>query len=295
MQVGSGVFHLSTSMCPAHRRDVFGEIRLRLASGMPTVCISTQLIEAGVDVDFGAVIRFVAGLDSIAQAAGRCNRNGRRALGRVHVVNPSVERIDGLPDIRYGRDVALRVLGEFENDSAAFNGDLLGPKAMTRYFDYYFSQRASEMTYPVQAGDAARDDDLLNLLAENRLAVDEFQQTLHRAPPIHLRQAFMTAGRAFRAIDAPTQGIVVPYGDEGRDLVGQLFATTDPETQAALLRRAQQYSINLFPQTFDQLLAAGALKECDGGAGVYCLSPQYYSKEFGLTEAPKSSMEILHA
>ena len=80
------VFHLSTDMCPAHRRSVLGKVRKRLAEDRPVICISTQLIEAGVDISFPVVIRVLAGLDSIAQAAGRCNRNRERPIGNVYVV-----------------------------------------------------------------------------------------------------------------------------------------------------------------------------------------------------------------
>ncbi len=93
------IYYLSTNMCAAHRKKRLGEIRERLDNSERLLCISTQLIEAGVDIDFGSVIRFVAGLDSIAQAAGRCNRNGRSRLGRVHIVNPSDESVDMLKDI----------------------------------------------------------------------------------------------------------------------------------------------------------------------------------------------------
>lgn len=79
-------FHLSTWMCPAHRRDVIAEIRRRLAAGLPAHVVSTSLIEAGVDLDFPAVFRALAGLDSLAQAAGRCNREGRLpAHGQVYL------------------------------------------------------------------------------------------------------------------------------------------------------------------------------------------------------------------
>jgi len=90
---GAAVFHLSTSMCPAHRKAKLDAIRSRLDTipPLPTLCLSTQLIEAGVDVDFASVIRYAAGLDSIAQAAGRCNRNGRLDCGKVYVVNPRDE------------------------------------------------------------------------------------------------------------------------------------------------------------------------------------------------------------
>jgi CRISPR-associated endonuclease/helicase Cas3 len=91
-------YHLSTNMCPAHRVDVLEKkIKPKLKAKEPVVCVSTQLIEAGVDIDFGAVMRALAGLDSIAQSAGRCNRHGEReGLGSVWVVNPQVENLDGL-------------------------------------------------------------------------------------------------------------------------------------------------------------------------------------------------------
>lgn len=293
-RVGSAIFHLSTAMCPAHRRKVLAEIRERLTEHLPTLCISTQLIEAGVDVDFGSVVRYIAGLDSVAQAAGRCNRNGRRDIGRVHVINPAEERIDRLIDIREGRDVAQRVLDEFEKNPGAFNDDLLGPEAMSTYFNYYFANRACEMAYPVRADVAMRDDSLLNMLAENNLAVYDYTQNRKNAPPLHLRQAFMTAAKAFRAIDAPTQGVIVPFGVEGRDLVAQLCGSFKPELQFDLLRRAQQFAVNVFPHRFEALQRADAISEIGTDIGVYHLRPEYYSDEFGLSDTPVVPMEPLY-
>ena len=132
------LFHLSTSLCPAHRKLLLKKIKRHLRWNLPVLCISTQLIEAGVDVDFNSVVRFLAGLDSIAQAAGRCNRNGRRHQATVHVVNPDQEQIGMLQDIKEGRDKALRIFSET-------SGDLLAPEVMERYFEYYFYSRADEM------------------------------------------------------------------------------------------------------------------------------------------------------
>lgn len=294
--IDSAIYHLSTSMCPEHRRNVLAEIRIRLASGSPTLCISTQLIEAGVDVDFGAVIRYIAGLDSIAQAAGRCNRNGQRAVGRVHVINPTEERIDQLNDIRVGRDVTTRFFAEFDKNSKAFNEDALGKKSMETYFDYYFFQRANEMDYPLSPASIMRNDSLLNLLSENYLAVHEYSgQYQNSSPLIHLRQAFMSAGQAFRAIDAPTKGVIVPYGVEGRELVAQLCGSFKPELQFDLLRRAQQFSVNVFPCVFDALQRADAISEISKGIGIFHLRPEYYSANFGLGITPTGPMETLYA
>jgi CRISPR-associated endonuclease/helicase Cas3 len=285
------IFHLSTSMCPTHRKRILRVIRHRLVRSKPTLCISTQLIEAGVDVDFGAVIRHVAGLDSIAQAAGRCNRNGRKGVGRVHVINPTEDKIDRLIDIRIGRDVAMRVMSEYEFDPTVFDNSLLGPKAIGKYFEYYFFQRAAEMDYPVSSDAATRNDTLLNLLSENCMAVNDYKQQHNSAPAIHLRQAFMTAAQAFRAIDAPTRGVIVPYGREGRDLVAQLCGEFKPALQFGLLRRAQQFTVNVFPYIFDALQRTDAISEIGAETGIYHLRPEYYSKEFGLSETPVTPME----
>ena len=297
--IGCRLHHLSARMCPAHRRKILAEIRQRLGDGAPTLCISTQLIEAGVDVDFAAVIRYVAGLDSIAQAAGRCNRNGRRTVGRVHVLNPADEHIDRLTDIRQGRDVAQRILSEFAANPGAFDGDLLAPKAMNRYFADYFARRCREMDYPLSPGEAGRDDSLLNLLAENRLAVQEYKRQTHSAPPMALRQAFMTAARAFRAIDAPTHGIIVPYGAEGRELVADLCSASRPDLQHDLLRQAQQFSVNVFSRQFDDLQEMGAVCEIGAGVGerglgIFHLRAEYYSEEFGWSDTPVLPMETLY-
>ena len=226
------VYHLSTNMCPAHRTKTIDNIRARLSgetlkSRAPMVCISTQLIEAGVDVDFGSVIRYLAGLDSIAQAAGRCNRNGRRPLGKVTIVNPSKESLDRLHEISIGKMTAERVLDEYRSDPAAFDCDLLSPKAMQRYYEYYFFNRAHEMAYSVSSKDIGHDDNLLNLLSVNTLSVEAYKRGNKCTPILSLRAAFKSAGNIFKVIDAPTEGIVVPYENEGRRIIGELCAVDD--------------------------------------------------------------------
>ena len=105
----------------------------------------------------------------------------------------------------------------------------------------------------------------------------------------------MTAARAFRAIDAPTQGVITPYGAEGHELVAQLCGAFKPELQFNLLRRAQQFSVNVFPQVFDALQRAGAISEIGDGIGIYHLRPEYYSADFGLSDTPAAPMETLYA
>ena len=286
--------HLSTDMCPAHRKQELGKLRDRLGANLPTLCVSTQLIEAGVDVDFGTVIRFMAGLDSIAQAAGRCNRNGHPEPGIVHLVNPQTENLDKLPDILIGREKTLRVLDEFKQDPARFNRNLIGPQALSAYYRYYFFDRAKDMGYTVQPDEVAQTDTLLNLLADNTGAVGEYQRNTKTTPPICFRQAFMTAAKAFKAIDSPTQAVIVPFGAAGKKLVADLLAAYDVELEIDLLRTAQQYSVNVFPHVLRKLEEAKALREVKADTRILCLDGRYYSDLFGLATEPVSPLEFMN-
>jgi CRISPR-associated endonuclease/helicase Cas3 len=290
---GVPVFHLSTSMCPAHRKRILRVIRHRLAREKRVLCISTQLIEAGVDVDFGAVIRFAAGLDSIAQAAGRCNRNGRRETGIVHVINPQDENLARLPDIRISRDKAEGVLQDFEDDPSRFGSDRIGPEAMEWYYQTYFFARADRMDYPVTATEVGRSDSLLNMLSANANATAAYlaQEPDH---PLHLRQSFMTAAKAFKAIDAPTRGVIVPYSKTGRELVNDLGAAFEVQKQYNLLKRAQQYTVNVFPHVLEKLQKAGAVHPIQEGTDILHLNPRYYSPEYGLVTEPVGAMETYY-
>ena len=292
------VFHLSTSMCPAHRKTRLDAIRSRLEENppLPTLCFSTQLIEAGVDVDFASVIRYAAGLDSIAQAAGRCNRNGRLDCGKVYVVNPrnEDENLSRLPDILIGREKANRVFDDYDADPEKYGSNRIGPEAMSWYYQNYFFQRASEMSYPVSANTIGRNDTLLNLLSDNTLAVSDYARTHNRAPARFLRQSFMSAARAFKAIDVPTRGVIVPHGEAGEGLIVKLCAAYFPDKEFELLRRAQQYSVNILPHQLEALIKTNAVREIQDGTGILYLSdPRYYSEEFGLSDTPEGLMEVL--
>lgn len=287
-------FHLSTDMCPAHRKHIFAAVKDRLAHRQRVLCVSTQLIEAGVDVDFHAVIRFAAGLDSIAQAAGRCNRNGRLESGTVHVVNPQEERLEKLPDIAIGRDKAERVMSDFAVDPIRYRNNLIGPEALRDYYEYYFFTRKSAMDYPINKAELGHDDTVLNLLSSNFQATSEYGKRHGSAPNLFLRQSFMAAAKAFKAIDAPTQAVVVPFGDAGKNLIADLYAAHDIEKEFALMRAAQQYTVNVFPHVLKRLAEAEAIHEVKPDTRILCLDARYYSEQFGLSTEPVSKMETLH-
>lgn len=300
------IFHLSTNMCPAHRKATLDAIRgcLLPESKQRIICISTQLIEAGVDIDFGAVIRYLAGLDSIAQAAGRCNRNGLQNNGpaSVFIVNPIEENIDSLIDIRKGQEITRRILNDFRNNPATMDNDLLSPNAMRLFYKYYFFDRAEEMIYPIFAKKGSEigcDTDLLDLLSVNEKFVSTYGRTEGKGPQFNLRQAFRTAGSNFEVIDAPTQGIIVPYEDEGKRVINELAsAFISPECslkkQSHLLRQAQQYSVNIFPGDLKKLLTNDCIYEVQKGSEIFYLDERHYDTTFGVSIEESIHMTFLN-
>jgi CRISPR-associated endonuclease/helicase Cas3 len=303
---GVHLYHLSTNMCPAHRLKVLDEVKKKLKPEKeePVICVSTQLIEAGVDIDFGSVIRYLAGMDSIAQAAGRCNRNGiRKGFGNVWIVNPKEENIDKLTDIVIGTEKAQRVLDDFKDNPEALGDNRIGLEAMATYYNYYYYERKDEMRYKVGADTVGRDDDLFNLLSTNNLSVEAYKRINQAAPEVVFPQSFQTASKAFRVIDSPTRGVVVQYkkkgkkdGEEdGEELVKDLCGAHELEKQYKLLKKAQRYSVNLRQHEFDNLAKMEAIHEVQEGTGVFYLDKQYYSEDFGWSDKIVNDMEFLSA
>ncbi len=194
-----------------------------------------------------------------------------------------------LHDIKEGKEQAIRVMDEFKRQPTDFKDDLLGPTATEVFFKYYFFNRESEMDYPIGRGDkkgVGRDDTLLSLLASNQLSLEEYSRQFKKDYRWIFRQSFMSAATAFHAIDAPTRGIIVQYGERGRQLVGDLCAAFEVEKQFALLRKAQRYSVNLYPHQLQQLERQGALHEVQKNSGILYVEKEYYSEEFGLSMSP---------
>lgn len=289
-QLDANVFHLSTNMCPQHRLKYIDEIK-KLAhpkSNKPVICISTQLIEAGVDIDFGTVIRYIAGLDSVAQAAGRCNRSGKRTQkGRVIIINPNFENIVRLKEVMIGEAKTNRVIDDFNQNPEQFSESLLSPEALSRYFQYYFYERTSEMVYPVRPSENIVTDSLLNMLSINNIAVDNHKRREKSAPDIPMRQAFASAGKLFTVIDKSTQGIIVPYGD-GIEIINRLCASKDIMKEKKLLRQAQRYSVNCYESTLKKLPANSLINIQN--SGILYLKADYYSDEYGITEDPTNPL-----
>ena len=273
-------YYLSTNLCPAHRLEKLEELRRGLASetARPMLCVSTQLIECGVDVSFGSVIRFAAGLDSILQAAGRCNRHGGARSGRVHIVTVENENLEFLQDIKIGREVYLRILHEYKKKLQKSQQNLNQPEIIAAYFRYYLHARKDIMAYAAKKH--IRDDTLLNMLGINRYAPGVMP---HQGM---LKQSFMSASSLFQPIDSPTQAVLVPYKD-GKNLIAEFSSTALFSKKRELLQTAQGYSVNLFPNIIQKL--GNALHDIQQ-SGILALSEAYYSEVFGVMTEPHGTM-----
>lgn len=278
------IYHLSTSMCPAHRKVVIQEIRQKLKKNEPIICISTQLIEAGVDVSFNCVIRSLAGLDSIAQAAGRCNRNGEVKLREVYVINHAEEKLDKLPTIAKGGECAKYIIGDIEKDQQLFGGNLLSTQSLEHYFKMYYAAFETRLDYPISDLNTSIYDILLGANSQFKSANNNRQQ-------LGMVASFKTAANYFEVIEANTYPILVPFG-EGAELISTLTGNEKIINFNQFLRKAQQYSVNVFPHEFRALDKNRLIREVDFGfCKIYVAKQHAYSTDNGLNTEGEAKFE----
>jgi CRISPR-associated endonuclease/helicase Cas3 len=260
---GDGNYHLSALMCPEHRSQILDVIRTRLADGLPVRVISTQLIEAGVDVDFPVVYRALAGLDSIAQAAGRCNRNGKLAeSGQTFIFKPEDQKAETY--VRDTAQVAAQIL--------KLHDDLLGEEAIRHYFDlYYYRQK--------------------NRWDEKRI-LEKFSVNQRNAAFPFLFD-FKEAAQEFQLIDDWQKPVIIPFDQKAEALIKELRNPTIP-LHRNLLRGLQRYTVQISPKLKNQNSTAfEALREDQFHV---LISPELnYSKHFGLIlDEEHASSQFLH-
>lgn len=212
-------FHLSGFMCPEHRTGTLDLIRLRLDRGLPCRVVSTQLVEAGVDLDFPAVYRSMAGLDSLAQAAGRCNRNGRLATGRTVVFESEHESAEAF----------LRDMAQVSREIIPLHDDPLSLEAVEHYFRLYYWTRRARW--------------------DHRRILGEFTIQHDRSMPFLF--GFARAASRFRLIEDSGRPIVIPWGEEGQALREELEQAWGGPSWA-LRRRLQRYVVQVPQRAWDQ-------------------------------------------
>lgn len=239
-----GTFHLSALMCGQHRSEIISRVKEKLKNKGPVRVISTQLVEAGVDFDFPVVYRAFAGLDSIAQAAGRCNREGKLPeLGRVIVFNSPKKAPIGI--LRKAEDTARSILAANQQDPLEYG-----------LFERYFS----ELYWKANSLDSKEIISLLN--------PDQQECGMY----------FRTAAEKFRIIDDSKQKtILVRYG-ESESLI-DLLKAKGPERW--LLRKLQRYTVNVYNDDFYRMYQRGSIEEVQ--PKIFALTSNIdYSKDTGL-------------
>ena len=274
------VVHLSTGMCPAHRKQKLKDMREKLRKKEKFLCISTQLIEAGVDISFDCVIRSLSGLDSIAQAAGRCNRHGEVPLRDVYVINHAEESLNKLPTIKKGGECASYIMKDLQHNPTLFGGNLLSTASMTHYFKNFYQLFESKLNYPIPA--------LQTTIYELLFRVDtdwnkDYLKGQGRQNPLAILASFRTAFSHFEVIDAKTQGILVPYG-EGEELITQLTSREPITDYPLFLKKAQQYSVNVFKHEFEALKQNNQLIVVHfGSLTIYAAKDAAYDEQYGIS------------
>ena len=286
----NGLYHLSTHMCAAQRLEKIKAIRDDLNNKERVICVSTQLIEAGVDVSFDTVIRSLAGLDSIAQAAGRCNRHGEVETGEVFVIEHKEENLTRAAHIKKGGKFARYILRDIEQDATLFEGTgALGQYTMTHYFTQFYSEFAGQTNYPSKKHTG---QSLYNLLLTRNSGSAE---NLDKNLGIVSRASFKDVGEEFCVIDEQTTDILVPYTPKGNstqqsgaDLIAELTSSEWLKDVSGFLKRAQHFTISVHPGVLNELQNNGCviLKKFENTniSPLYVLLDNAYDDEFGLNE-----------
>jgi len=239
-------FHLSTRLCAKHRKDIIEKIKGRLKAGEKCRVITTQLIEAGVDVDFPVVYRALSGIDSIAQAAGRCNREGKREIADVFVFYPTEEYAQPPGELKINASTAESIFRNY--------ADPLSIEAIQKYFELLYD---------------TKNIDTKDILKKIKRRCD------------NLDFPFSEIAADFKLIENRTTTVITQYDKESERLIGELKNTPYPHST---IRKLQAYTVELYEHEFKALSEAGGIESIENEEVFYCISDmnRFYDKSKGL-------------
>lgn len=267
--------HLSTLLCPAHRLRLIQWMKIWLKERKRVLCVSTALIEAGINISFPVVVRSLTGLPSMVQAAGRANRNMEYEKGQVYLWDLCEEELAYLPDIQNGKEISRTVLNQRKEKNLEM------PEEIAIYFASEQEYTEDHKDYPIE-GKGRDKQTLVDLLSANskaKEALDYFRKDAGEWQLI-LRQRFREAYTHFKVIEEKTMPVLVPFG-EGRDLIAQLGEKRSMKEERFLLRKAQAYTVNVYDDLYKILKNEGALYPV-GDTGAVALEEGYYNTQTGL-------------
>ncbi len=217
---GEGIYHLSTTMYPKHRKRILDEVRTRLRNKEKCILISTSLVEAGVDLDFQSVYRQLSGVDSIIQAAGRCNREGKRTVEESQVIIFRFDEKEYIPNQRQQIDVTKDLLADEQ--------DISEPENITKYFEMLYHFRGESL--------------------DKKRIMDEFKNKNYN---------FAKVGKEFNLIEENTKTIFINQEPEADEILHQLIYQGFTRTA---MRKAGQYCINVLEGEFEKLEGMGMIR-----------------------------------
>jgi len=279
METGCMLYYLTTELCAAHRLEVVEQIRSGLDGKQSIIVVSTSLIEFGMNLSFGCAIRAIAGLDSLVQVSGRCNRHGEQTQRPVFLLRCNEENTACLPELVRAVSSTEHVLSDWKGREA----ELLSPKAIQWYYQCYFCESERVMDAPVKEA-ALQGQSLCDYLGANKKALDE--KPIWESPML-MHQSFRTAGEKFYVIRDDTTGVIVPW-KEGKSLITELAGANALEKKKKLLRQAQRYTVSLYQNRFSELLESKAIYFIEE-VGAYALRPEFYHMVFGVTLSPNGN------
>ena len=252
---GEGVFHLSTAMYPKHRRRVLDKIRQLVKDGEKCILISTSLVEAGEDLDFCTVYRQLAGVDSMIQAAGRCNREGKRAAQDSFAYLFQFEEKEYVPGQQLQIDVSKMLLSEGE-DISSLHG-------IEKYFEALYHFRGESL--------------------DKKKIFEEFKDK---------RYNFAKAAKEFKLIEENTLTVFISREEEAEELLWQI--KHQGYTKSGM-RKAGQYCIQLYENDIEKLRGAGMLRQVPGGIENFyeLVDSGQYSEEMGLDLGIESGIAVV--
>lgn len=285
------LYYLSTEMCPLHRQNTIKEMLDKVANNKPVICISTPLIEAGVDASFEVVYRSATGVDSIIQAAGRCNRNGNdKKIGQVYIVNDSDENLSSLIDIEEGKRITINnLLSKFDA------GQLMEPKIIREYFSQFYDNNPKRRNYPYPEKNPKF---YLDGFVDGLSQVKNFYSQKHKLPEdTQLFSGSETIARHFEVISNEQVSVLAPYdGDsdiKGSKIIASLNGKIDSLNKLiGLLKKAQPFIVNLYEEKFKNLFENGDIYQLNpnniGNKQLFAFKPEFYEQ---VTDSKQVSLE----
>jgi len=267
-------FHMSAKMCVADRKSTLKKVEKALAetksSETKVICVSTQVIEAGVDISFGAVIRFTAGIDNIIQTAGRCNRNGESSVkAPAFIVTCIGENLRTLKEIQMYKDSTAELLYSYKHNPEKFHDDLASDEAVEFYYrTLYRNMPVDYQDFPLPGRPS-----VYSLLSDNVVWSEDNNDEYC------LTQAFKTAGELFRVFDDESETAVAPYG-KGKELIEQLNGQKYISLSYLKwwLKEIQPYTVSFYEYQKENLKMSGMYQI----AGVWILQDIQYREGLGI-------------